>query len=77
MKQPTLKDLREKKGLSQEQVASLLGVSRAMYSMIERGERGSSIAASLVMVDQLSLLYDYPVENVFKGRDEDGNKVAC
>ena len=77
MKQPTLRKLREDKGLSQEQVANLLGISRAMYSMLERGERGSSITATLVMVDQLSLLLGYPVEEVFKGRDQHGNKVAC
>jgi len=73
---PSLKQLREKRGLSQEQVANLLGVSREMYGMIERGDRGSSIKSSLVMVDQLSLMFDYPVEKVFKGDRENG-KVAC
>ena len=38
-----LRDLREQKGLSQLQVATLAGISKNYYSRIERGERNCSV----------------------------------
>ena len=38
-----LKELREQRGLSQEAVASICGVSRQYYGFIESGERGAKL----------------------------------
>lgn len=38
-----LKNIREKNGLTQNQVAEAAGMSRQFYSMIENGERGGKL----------------------------------
>ncbi len=38
-----LKIFREKKGLTQEEVAKLVGISRSAYGHIESGERGVTV----------------------------------
>ena len=38
-----LKNAREEKNMSQEQVASVCGISRQYYSFIESGERGAKL----------------------------------
>ncbi|MGK4115693.1 helix-turn-helix transcriptional regulator [Lysinibacillus capsici] len=38
-----LKILREKKGMTQEEVAKLVGISRSAYGHIESGERGVTV----------------------------------
>lgn len=42
MKIKTLKDLREEKGLTQEQVSKILGITKEYLSMVERGDRNLS-----------------------------------
>lgn len=39
-----LKNIREEKGLTQEKVASLVGISRSTYCHIESGERGVTVS---------------------------------
>lgn len=48
-----LRELRKVHGLNQEEVADTLGISKAMYCRIEKGERGISNE----MLTKLSLLY--------------------
>lgn len=38
-----LKSIREKKGLTQEEVAKMVGISRSTYGHIESGERGVTV----------------------------------
>lgn len=38
-----LKIFREKKGMTQEEVAKLVGISRSAYGHIESGERGVTV----------------------------------
>ncbi|MER2190654.1 MAG: helix-turn-helix transcriptional regulator [Solibacillus sp.] len=39
-----LKNIREEKGLTQENVASMVGISRSTYGHIESGERGVTVS---------------------------------
>lgn len=42
MKKPTIKQLREKKGLTQEQVAKLIDKTVTFVSLLENGKRNAS-----------------------------------
>lgn len=53
-----LKELREQKGLSQRQVASILGYDAPMYNRIERGER----QMRREILDKVAKLYDVPLD---------------
>ena len=50
-----LKELRESKGLSQQNVADSIGITRQYYQQIENGERQKNMDVSLVV--QLSNLF--------------------
>lgn len=44
-----LKDLRESKGLTQQNVADYLGVTKQYYQMVESGSRAKDLTTSIVM----------------------------
>ncbi len=56
-----MKDLRQKKGLSQEQMAEILGVSRQTVISIEHGRYNPSLPLAI----QIARCFDTIVENVF------------
>lgn len=57
-----LVDLREKNGLSQQDVANRLGISRQYYQMIENGERQKNLA--LPLASGLSVLYGISIMEI-------------
>jgi|GEM_PF-2912281 len=56
-----LKELREEKGLTQEQVAGMLGVSVSHYNMMENCRRN----VSLDFAQKLSLILGKSIEAIF------------
>lgn len=61
MKDITFKDLRIKKGLTQQQLADKSGFSKDYISMIERGERTPSDKAKKVFAE----VFNVPVVQIF------------
>lgn len=59
-----LKDLREKRGLTQAQVASAARISQQAYSLLETGQNNPSLETALY----LSKLFLTPVEEIFLGK---------
>lgn len=62
-----IKSLRQKKGVSQQEIASKLGVSRASYIAIEKGKRELSLKEAGVLTE----LFDVTLEDILSG---DGKK---
>ncbi len=56
-----MKELRQKKGLSQEQLAEILGVSRQTVISIEQGRYNPSLPLAI----KIARCFDKFVENVF------------
>lgn len=44
-----LKDLRESKGFTQQNVADYLGITKQYYQMVESGNRAKDLTTSIVM----------------------------
>lgn len=61
-----IKNLREKSGLNQKQVAEFLDLDQSMISKIEKGERNISAE----VIDKLANLFCCPVSSIVYG-DED------
>lgn len=61
-----LKEFRTKKGLNQEELASLVGVSRQTISLIERGDYNPSIIVCL----KISKVLDTRVESIFTYKED-------
>ena len=57
-----LKELREQKGFSQQNVADSIGITRQYYQQIENGERQKNMDISLVV--QLSNLFGISPEAI-------------
>lgn len=55
-------DLRQEKGLSQQDVANRLGISRQYYQMIENGERQKHLA--LPLASGLAVLFGVNVMDI-------------
>ena len=51
--------LRKGKGLSQKQLGEILGISNHAISMIESGERGTSIERLLLLAEYFHVSTDY------------------
>lgn len=56
----TLRELRVESGLTQEEVAQLLGCTKGYYSMMERGKRRVPLEAALTLAG----LYGVSVEDI-------------
>lgn len=59
-----LKELRQKKGMTQEEAAFELGISQGFYSLIEKGERKTDLPVS--MAEKFAALFDVPLEFILK-----------
>ena len=58
-----IRELRQQKGLSQEDMAPLLGVHRTYLSSVERGKRN----ISLVNLEKIWCFFGITAEELFKG----------
>ena len=56
-----LKDYRSKKGINQQELGSMVGVSRQTISLIERGDYNPSITLCL----KIAKLFEVSVEDIF------------
>ncbi len=56
---PRLKDLRDDEGLTQEAVASILGIDQRVYSNYETGKRKIPIHHLLALADYYHVSTDY------------------
>lgn len=62
-----LKRMREEKGLSQSQLAKLVGVSQGMIAQVERGTKTLTLPTAKAIVDKLGYtLYDLLGEDTEK-----------
>ncbi|MDE5415646.1 helix-turn-helix transcriptional regulator [Alkalihalobacterium chitinilyticum] len=62
-----MKELRQEKGISQEKMATMLGVSRQTVISIERGRYNPSLPLAI----QIARCFDTIVEDVFLLDEED------
>lgn len=58
-----LKLLRVKQGLTQDEMAEKIGVSRLTYNQIERGERGGSVER---FWDRVQEIFDIPDSEMYE-----------
>ena len=61
MSKKTLKDLRQKRGLSRKEVAKLIGTSEAFIGMLETGQRNASDKTK----KNLAKLYNCDIVDIF------------
>lgn len=66
-----LKELREKRGLSQAEVAQEIGISRQMYNKYERGDTEPSLSA----IKALCTLYAVPYEELLDSISSESAKT--
>lgn len=66
-----IKDLRERKGLLQKQVATEVGLGISHYSKIENGQR----EASVEMLDKLSKFYEVSIDKIVHPDNEAPTEV--
>ncbi len=57
----TLKEHRAGKGLNQQELGRLVGVSRQTISLIERGDYSPSVKLAI----KIARVFDTPVESIF------------
>ena len=62
-----VKELREVKGMSQQDLANSVGVSRQMISYIEKGEKNPNIILALKIAD----FFHLPVAKIFELEETD------
>jgi len=60
-----LKKLRESKGLSQEKLGDILGVSRQTINSVENGK----FDPSLTLAIKLTKFFDEPIDSIFEYED--------
>ena len=60
-----LKKLRESKGLSQQKLGDILGVSRQTINSVENGK----FDPSLTLAIKLTKFYDEPIDSIFEYED--------
>lgn len=65
-----LKEFRSKKNLNQQDLGSLVGVSRQTISLIERGDYNPSITVCL----KLAKVLDTTVEEIFSYEEDENGK---
>lgn len=64
-----LKEYRAIKGVNQQEMGQLVGVSRQTISQIERGDYSPSVSLAL----KIASVFQVPVENIFEYREEGGD----
>ena len=60
-----LKILRESKGLSQEKLGNILGVSRQTINSVENGKYDPSLTLAI----KLTKFFDEPIDSIFEYED--------
>lgn len=65
-----LRELRDQKGLNQQELGQLVGVSRQTISLIERGDYNPSIIVCLKLAD----IFGVKVEDIFTYIEDEENK---
>ena len=63
-----LKELREERGIKQNEIAAKIGVAQSYYSLIENGERKKDMPIS--MVKKLASVFQVPVEVILERESE-------
>ena len=66
-----LKELRERKGLSQEAVAEVLHTSKTHYGNMERGKKGVSVDFLLEIAEVFRVSTDYLLTGKERGRERE------
>ena len=61
-----LKKLRESKGLSQQKLGNILGVSRQTINSVENGK----FDPSLTLAIKLTKFFDEPIDSIFEYEDQ-------
>ena len=65
-----LKEFRATRGVNQQEMGQLVGVSRQTISQIERGDYSPSVTLAL----KIAKVFDVPVEQIFEYREEGENE---
>lgn len=61
---PRIRDLREDKDLSQEDIAKIIGTSQTQYSRWERGHREMPMHIAVILAKFYGVSMDYIVEHM-------------
>lgn len=64
-----LKDMRELKGLSQQNVAEIIGITRQYYQQIEAGERQQKM--DITLITKISKAFDISVSQIINNEVQD------
>ncbi|WP_373214798.1 helix-turn-helix transcriptional regulator [Peptostreptococcus anaerobius] len=64
-----LKDYRSKKSINQQELGSMVGVSRQTISLIERGDYNPSITLCL----KIAKLFEVSVEDIFDYEEDESD----
>ena len=64
-----LKDYRSKKGINQQELGSMVGVSRQTISLIERGDYNPSITLCI----KIAKLFEVSVEDIFDYEEDESD----
>lgn len=64
-----LKEYRSKKGINQQELGSMVGVSRQTISLIERGDYNPSITLCL----KIAKLFEVSVEDIFDYEEDESD----
>ena len=62
-----LKEYRAKIGVNQQEMGTLVGVSRQTISQIERGDYSPSVTLAL----KIAKIFDVPVESIFEYEEDE------
>lgn len=71
-----LKELRQERGLTQQEVADNLGMAFKTYNALERGYRGKILDRGLDLAFKIARFYGRPVEEVF-GKEGSSDAADC
>jgi transcriptional regulator with XRE-family HTH domain len=63
MKVLPVREMRLEKRLTQDEVAEAMGISRAAYAAIERGETARGVDKALRTMDAMPARWDRPADN--------------
>jgi len=69
--QTRIKELREEKGLTQEQLAEIVDVTRQTILFLEKGKYNPSLRLAW----SISQVFEKPIEEVFSFDDETGGEA--